>query len=369
MAKIANIFHCAPTTIQRTMRRYQIKSRTLSGAAEVIVIPKQMLKKLYYQNGLSTGQIGRLYHCSHATILNKMKFYGLKRRSKLGLRRPVLITKRTLRNLYVKQKFSQAKIAKKIKCSIWAIQKLMKKYRINSRTLSESQMKYPKHNFSGDLIEKAYLIGFRLGDLRVVPARLQIQVQCSTTVPAQVQLIKSLFSQYTHLDIKKRRFIKNQLVTDIRCLLNKSFKFLLPKEDRIEPWILNRGKLFFAFLSGYIDAEGYIFTRLYKKSKAPIAGFQVQSYDKNILHQIWLQLKKLGIKCPKPLLVVPKGYESKLGFKNKKDMWRFSVNRKDALFELLISIKPCIKHAKRRQNLRKALENLRLRLKGRKICF
>lgn len=363
MAKIARRFHCDPGTIQRVMHRYGIKSRTLSEAAEKVLIPKQTLKKLYYRNGLSTGQIGEQYHCSHATILNKMEFYGLKRRCRLGTRKPVIISKKELKNLYLRKKLSQGQIAKKKKCSICAIQKLIKKYDIRSRTLSEAQMKYLKYNFSGNLIEKAYLIGFRAGDLRVVPARLQIQVGCSTSVPVQTKLIKGLFNKYTKVIINQKRFIKGQLITDIRCLLNKSFDFLLPKQDKIESWILNNKKLFFSFLAGYVDAEGHIFVRLQQRSKTPIAGFEIQSYDKGILNQIWTKLNKMKIQCPKPTINKYKGYTSKAGIVNRKDLWRFAVNKKMALFLLINSMEPYIKHNKRKKDLRRAKENLIYRLK------
>ena len=364
MAKIAKRFHCDPGTIQRAMRRYGIKSRTLSEAAREVFIPKQTLKKLYRQKKLSIEKIGKLYRCSHATILNIMKLYKLERRSQLGTRKPIIVPEEALNKLYSERKLSQAQIAKKMKCSRCAIEKLMKKYDIKPRTLSEAQMKYPKHNFSGDLVEKAYLIGFRLGDLWTAPAKLQIAVSCSTSRPEQVKLIRTLFQKYTKITIRQNRIIKGQLITDIRFLLNKSFKFLLPKQDEIEPWISKNKKFFFAFLAGYIDAEGHIFVRLYKKSKTPIAGFEVQSYDKNILFQAWKQLNKLGIRCQKPLMSKPKGYISKSGIINRKDMWRLSVNRKNYLLSLLNSIESCLKHGKRKNDLKDAKENLISRLRG-----
>jgi len=367
MAKIAKRFHCGPTTIQRLMRKYKIKSRSLSEAAQEVLITKQTLKKLYYRNKLSTIQIGKLYQCSHATILNKMKGYGLKRRSKLGLRKPVHIPKAKLKKLYLDKKFSENQIARKMKCSRCAIEKLMKKHKIKPRSLSEAQMKIPKYNFDGDPIEKAYLIGFRLGDLWVAPAKLQIEVSCSTSRYEQVKLIKTLFHKYTKIRIRKKRIIKKQLITDMKWLLNKSFKFLLPKRDRIETWILKSKKFFFAFLAGYVDAEGHIFTRLYKKSKTPIAGFEIQSQDKNILHQFWAKLNKLGIYCLKPRINKPKGYISKSGVINRKDVWRLSVNRKRDLSLLLTSIESYIKHAKRKSDLQKAKENCVFRLRRRSI--
>lgn len=363
MAKIASRFHYDPTTIQRLMHKYKIKSRTLSEAAREVFIPKQTLKKLYYQKRLSTGEIGKLYHCSHATILNIMKIYKLKRRSRLGTRKPVIIPKEILKKLYLGKKLSQNQVARKMKCSRCTIEKLMKKYKIKPRTLSESQMKYPKYNFSGSLMEKAYLIGFRLGDLRVMPAKLQIQANCSTSAPAQVQLIKSLFSKYTHVNISRNRVLKGKRITEMCCLLNASFGFLLPKRDRIESWILRNKKFFFAFLAGYIDAEGHIFVRLYKNSKTPIAGFEVQSYDKGILQQTWLKLNEIGIRCQKPRINKSKGYISKNGLIHRGDLWRLSVNRKRDLFFLLTLIEPYIKHAKRKSDLQKAKENLISRLK------
>ena len=363
MAKIAGQFNCDPTTIQRALRKHRIKSRSLSEATRKVFIPKTTLKNFYCQKKLSTEMIGKLYHCSHATILNMMRLYGIKRRSQLGIRKPVIVPKDILKRLYLERKLSRIQIAKKIKCSGSAIEKLMKKYNIKPRSLSEAQMKYPKYNFSGNLIEKSYLIGFRLGDLNVEVAKLQVQVRCSTTVTAQVKLMKSLFSKYTHLDIKKTRFIKKQLVTDIRCFLNNSFNFLLLKKDQIEPWIIKNNKFFLAFLAGYIDAEGCFLIRRYKNMKTHVAGFELQSYDKNIINTIWEKITSMGIRTPKPKMSRRKGYESKIGFINKKDMWRLSIYKKDSLLKFLDFIKPYLKHPKKRNQLFLLRRNIISRLK------
>jgi len=363
MAKIAEKFNCSPSAIQRLLNQHQIQSRTISEAAQRIFISKQALKKLYHRSKLSTEQIGGLYHCSHATILNKMKGYGLKRRSKLGLRKPIFMLKENLERLYLNRKLSQAQIARKMKCSRCAIEKLMKKYHIKPRSLSEAQMKYPKFNFSGNPIEKAYLIGFRLGDLNVEIAKLQIRVRCSSTVPAQVQLIKKLFSKYSYLNIKRRRFIKKQLVTDTECLLHKSFNFLLTKEDKIENWILKNNKFFFAFVAGYIDAEGCFLIRKYKNMKTTVAGFELQSCDKDIINTIWKRITSLGIQTPKPKISKPVGYKSKIGVVNRKDLWRLSIYRKDSLLKFLNFIKPHLKHSEKRNQLSLLEKNILSRLK------
>jgi len=366
MGKIAQIYNCHPFAILKMIRKCGIKSRSLSEAMSKVRIPPKKLKILYEKKKLSTASIAKMYNCSHATILNKMKIYRIKTRSRLGMRKSLNIPKETLRKFYKKQKISQEKIAKKFKCSIWGIQQKMKEYQIKSRSLSEAGMKYPKRDFNGDLKERAYLIGFRLGDLHVSRKKLQIHMGCSTTVSEQVELIKNLFSQYTYVYIKPSRILNGKQVIDIQCLLNNSFNFLLKKEDRIEDWILTNDDYFFAFLAGYIDAEGASSSNLNKKfGKTPYVILEIQSYDKNILKQIWEKLNSLAIFSPKPKINKPKGYISKslysIGYTNSKNLWRLAVNRKDALLMLFNKIEPFIKHLKRKEKLSRGKKNLLLR--------
>ena len=362
MAKIAKVLSCDPSTIQRKLRQYKIRPRTLFEAAKKVLITKKELKNLYYKKKFSTEQIGKLFHCNHVTILNKMKFYKLRTRTKLGLRKPIDISEKILKYLYKKCKFSHKQIAKKFKCSKSAIEKLMNKYKIKSRSLSESQMIYTKSNFSKNLTEKAYLVGFRLGDLYIKPVKLQIQMSCSSSRYNQIILIKSLFERYSTVIITRKRIIKGKRIWDIRCLLNKSFKFLIPKKDNIESWILKNKKLFVSFWAGYIDAEGHIFTKIYKNSKTSYSGFEVQSYDKNILLQSWQKLNELGIKCRKPKINKLKGYTQKNGLINRKDLWRLGIYNKEDLYLFLTTIESHIKHRKRKKDLLKAKNNLITRL-------
>lgn len=363
IAKIAERFNVHPFVILGKMKAYKIRTRSLSEAMTKFNISKRDLRMLYEVKKLSTIKIAKKFKISHATVLNKMKVFGVKRRSQLGTRTPVIISELLLRKLYEKKKLSESRIAKKLGYSRFAVQTKMKFYRIMPRSLSESNTKYPKKNFNSNPVEKAYIIGFRLGDLYVYRKDFIVCVRCSTTVPEQIQLVKNLFSKYSRVCVRKSRTLEGRQVFDTNCYLNSTFEFLVPKEDKIESWILKNKKLFFSFLAGYIDAEGYIFIRLPKKSKTPFAGLQVQSYDKNILKQSWSKLKELDIKCPFPSISTPKGYETKPGMRNKKDMWRLSVSRKDAVLKLFTSIKPFVKHAKKKRALLKALFNVRSRLK------
>lgn len=325
-----------------------------------ILISKTGLQKLYWGDKLSTAEIARKFNCTHSAVVYKMQSLGIERRTKLGLRKPVYVKAQTLKKLYLQRKLSELKIAKLLGCSRGAIEKRMRLFGIKARIYSESNTRYPKKDFSGNLIEMAYLIGFRLGDLNVFKKDHLLIVKCSSSVVAQVDLIKNLFSEYTFVYSKPSRILNGHLIIDIRCHLNNSFNFLLPKSDNIEDWILNNSELFFAFLAGYIDAEGHIYTRNPSKGKGtmPFSGIEIGTYDKNILFQIWEKLNQLDIECPKPLLNKLAGYANKNGLINRKDCWRISISKKKSLISVFEKLKPHLKHAKRYRNMVVAYENV-----------
>lgn len=269
-----------------------------------IIIPKKDLIKLYYGQKKSKYKIGEIYNCSFKTVLNRMREYGME---------PL------------------------------------------SRSIIQS--KYPKKDFCGDNNEKAYMIGFRLGDLSVfqtVSHSDVIIVGCHTTRDEQVQLVKKIFSKYGRVSVSINDKSKN-----INCYLNKSFSFLLSKEDRVEEWISKHKKYSDNFAAGYTDAEGNI--GIYDGR----ARFKIDSYDKNIIFWMYDWLSKNSIICPPPTLIGKKGqiYDKLFKYKYNKDLWRIRISRMDSLYKLLFMLKPLLKHKKRKEHLRKCLKNINDRTK------
>src|SRR3989338_7451878 len=204
-----------------------------------IIIPKSELKRLYYEEKKSKYKIGELYNCSFKTVLNRMREFGMK---------PL------------------------------------------SRSIIQS--KYKKYNFSRDKIEKAYLLGFRLGDLNVYKTANSsevIVVRCHTTREEQIELIKSLFKKYGKVSYKFNDKDKSYY---INCFLNNSFIFLLPNNDEVENWLNKNKKYSFSFAAGYIDAEANI--GVYDGR----ARFKIDSYDKNIIFWLYGLFIKNKIICP-----------------------------------------------------------------------
>jgi len=85
--QIAEKFNVPKCTVWYWLKKFRIRRRS-SGGIKKFVIDKSTLNKLYYTKKLSLKKIAKIYNCSEATILNRMKEYKLKRRPVGGLKIP-----------------------------------------------------------------------------------------------------------------------------------------------------------------------------------------------------------------------------------------------------------------------------------------
>lgn len=178
----------------------------------------------------------------------------------------------------------------------------------------------------------AYMIGFREGDLNVGSTKQVVVVRCSTTIPAQVRLIKILFKKYDGVCVSRAK----RGTYEINCFLNKSFSFLIPKIKLIPKWIQVNRDYFMSFFSGYIDAEGHI--------NVARRGMEVQTQEKGIILGSWRLLNKFGVICNRPLLSKKAGFVDKRGMKNNKDCWRLAIYKKIELLKFLEEYVKYVKH-------------------------
>lgn len=316
--KIGRVLDCSKGAVLRLLKSHDIPIRTKSEEGKLIkhpikfVISKEKLKELYWKRNMSTSDISKKYGCSPPCIFRKMKKFGLPLRS-LQDSLKIVIPKR-------------------------------------SRSIAKSATKYQKNDFDGSKADKAYLIGFRLGDLHVSKNKFgqTIYVGSSSTKNVQLDLIKRLFSKYGHFNMSKIQ--KNCF--GITFYLNGSFDFLLKKEDNIEGWILKSKKYFLSFLGGYIDAEGHFGVH------KGVAEFSIATFDKKILHQVSDKLNFLGISCAGPKITVHKGYIDKRGVPCNNDLWRFRLTRKKQILQFTHLILPFLKHGKRLGDLEKVEQNV-----------
>lgn len=341
--QIAPLLNCYPSTVAKKLHEFNINIKPHS---EKIKISKKELENLYIKKKLSTYKIAKILNCTVMTIRKRMQKYRIVVRPL----KKVFIEKNTLENYYLKNKLSLSKIGKIYNINAVAVLKKIRKYRIPLRKSWETNTIHIKKPFSGSIEEKAYLIGFRLGDLGVRQKSTKtysVLVGCNSTKIEQINLIKSLFEKYSHIWISTN----SKGVTSVTTLLHPSFSFLIPKQDNIESWIINHTKYIMAFIAGYTDAEGSI--GVY----AGRAKFRLGSYDFQILKQITEELKKRNIRAILKL-EVPKGFINKQGVINNGDFWRITVNEKQSLFKLFNLLLPYMKHEKRINNLVEAKNNI-----------
>lgn len=283
-------------------------------------------------------EIGGFFDCNHVTIVNRFKEYGLKSRGHLGLTKPVNLSKSGLIYLYDQKQLSVEKIARIIGRSKGAIERKIKKYGVKTRgTANRIPYKYRKVDFDGSRSNQAYIIGFRLGDLNVYLRKQTIMVRCSTTIYAQIQLIRNLFKKYGGVHVSRAK----RGTYEINCFLNQSFNFLVPKHRKIPAWIQNKKEYFFSFWTGYVDAEGYIDTKR--------RGFQVQTQQKEIIFDSYKCLNRYEISCNCPRLSRKAGSISKAGVRNNEDCWRINLYKRNEVEKFIFDYVELSKHAHKKK--------------------
>lgn len=315
---------------------------------------------MYIDKKLSINQISNKIQCSYWIVWKSMKDYGIKARSLSeantlnNLKKKIVIQKNKLKDLYFNKRLSSLEIAKIYGCHHSVILHRLEENKIKRRDPVEANTKYPKKDFDGDNTDKSYLLGFALGDLNVRKTSKNgrtIVIQGNSTITEQIDLIDNLFKDYGPIKIRdiSSGFTKEKRIT---LYLNDSFNFLLYKKDEIPKWIISNKNCFFAFLAGYVDAEGHIRTKL-------PTFLLINSYDKTILSQIYRNLIKFGVICPKPRISAKKGYISlKHTRPYIKDMWSFGVYSKQSLLYLFDGIKPYLKHKNKIEAMLKSREQI-----------
>jgi len=265
------------------------------------------------------------------------------------------ITKEFLEDLYLKKKLSTLKVGKVLKVSDHTARRWLRKFEIPIRTLSETSTKYPKMPFSGDLKEKSYMLGLRTGDLYVIPHHKLIKVETTSSQTTFLKMFEKVFSKYGMVKVYERAGKITEKSFRVYCYLEPSFGFLVKKIDEIPEWVMGTDEYFFAFLAGYIDAEGSWIIARHKIKKWEIKDriFSLGSCDETILRQIHQKLLELGFKSHL-YLAKKKGTRTQLG-EYHFDFYRISLYGKD-VEKLAGIILPFSQHEDKQKKISEIIE-------------
>lgn len=266
----------------------------------------------------------------------------------------MVITKERLVFLYHQKGMSSIEIGKRYGCHPMTVRNRIKELAIIKKTPSASRQKYSKKDFSGDLVEKAYLQGFSDGDMNIyVPPYLSsetVVARCHTTQLVQVKLIKQIFSQYGKVTVSKSRYGYN-----VNCFLNLSFSFLLYDRKAIPPWIKSSVRIWSSFVAGYVDAEGSFGLNQGK------ARFKVDSYDLITLRSIkeWAENKNIRVSLRQIAKKGQQQYFVPIPFNG--DLWRLNINDISSINKFIDALNPFSKHETRKKQMLISKNNITAR--------
>ncbi|HEX6976920.1 MAG TPA: hypothetical protein VF185_00990 [Patescibacteria group bacterium] len=320
------------------------------------IITKELLENYYINKHWNLLKISKLLGFSVRTIEIRAKELEIPLRSS-GIPGPN-ISKEELKKLYVKQKLSSRKIAKIYKCAYSTIDRKIRNYDLPIKSLAAAHIITKRRPFSENLKEKAYILGFRIGDLRVRKMYKNsetILIDCASTHAEQIKLIKRLLFPYGRIWISKTYKTGKQ---QIECSVDNSFEFLLKKYSKFPSWVFKKNEIFLSILAGFIDAEGSFYITKDKKS----AKFSLGNYNKAILKQIFNFLAKRKFH-PKIFLGVKKGYTGKDGYSHNHNYWILTLDRKIDNYRFATLLKPHLKHKEKIRDCKKLLKNINYRNK------
>lgn len=266
----------------------------------------------------------------------------------------IFVRREELYDMYVNQKLSSLKIGQKLGVPHRTIRKKLKKFNIPRRTLSEALVKKKRVSFSGNLAEKAYLLGLRTGDFWARKKNHSIRVQTTTTHPAQIELLRNSLGKYgdvcQYYSKHKMRQDEWFIYVDLDC----SFDFLVEKPTVIPSWILENENFFYSFLMAYSDCEG-CFKVIKSHNNSVRFVFSLKTGDKIILEQIKKRIEQDGYFVTF-YLDQEKGKKGNYGFSNF-NIYNLTIYRKENIFCFIQQILPLSKHPEKIIKMNFILQN------------
>lgn len=255
------------------------------------------------------------------------------------------IDRDNLERLYINQKLAGREIAKILDVSPWTVWNRLELFKIPVR----KQIPHPKITFSGDVKEKAYMLGFRTGDLYVMKKSQNcIKVDGGSSQLIFTRIFENIFGKYGIIKIYERKGRITEKSFKVISYLDSSFEFLVEKLNEIPKVIMDNNEQFLSFLAGYSDAEGswIIANNIQKVGKSKDSIFSLGSCDRIILNQIHQKLIEYGLNSH-IYLSKKAGTSTKLG-KYKEDFYRVRVYGKDAA-KLAGMTLPFIRHERKKE--------------------
>lgn len=217
--------------------------------------------------------------------------------------------------------------------------------KVDSLRTGRMNHKYWRCPFSGDGIERAYLLGYRAGDMNAFQASTNTVVaRVSTTHQAMLEMFEKTFAPYGHCEAAPRQVFLTGYDWQIRATLDKSFSFLIAKPTH-PPC---ETKQFYTFLAGFSDSDCN--WSVHDSKGKTHYTFGITSANHELLAEVKIALGKegyhtlLAITREKGTVKVMRGPKETRQITLTKDTWALVINSKEEVMRLARMILPLSRH-------------------------
>jgi hypothetical protein len=212
--------------------------------------------------------------------------------------------------------------------------------------------KYWRGPFSGGETERAYLLGYRAGDLNAFqPSANTVVARVSTTHQAMLEMFERTFAPYGHCEAVPRQVFLTGYDWQIRAILGNSFSFLVTKPAHPP----NETNHFYAFVAGFSDSDCN--WSVNNGNGKTHYKFALTSADYKLLGELKVSFEKKGyhpllaITREKDTVKVMKGLRETRQITLKKDTWALKMNRKEEVKALARVILPFSRHSEKMRRM------------------
>ena len=189
---------------------------------------------------------------------------------------------------------------------------------------------HKKTPFSGDTLEKVYLLGFARGDLWITTHGRAVRARGGSTHPAFTQLFRELFGRYGPIYVYPKEAKLTGYEWSMDADLDGSFRFLLERDMETFEKVLSDDSLFLSYLAGFFDAEGSVY--YHKKGVGGAFELSIANMDVSLLETLNQHLQGLGYSSK---LSRTSQDPEKRNIRGADHIWHISIWRHDDVRTLL----------------------------------
>lgn len=310
------------------------------------------LRSMYWDRNLSIGEIARITSTSKGHVHYYMIKFGIDRRPWTGLTPKV--DPKLLLSTYRDQGKTLAEVSDIFRLSKSTVRDQIAKF---EPLRPRSVPKYGRTPFSGSEVERAYLLGYRAGDLNAFQdSALTVTARVSTTHAAMLEMFEKTFATYGHCAAVPREVFLTGHDWQVHGYLDNSFRFLLPKPISPPTQI----EFLYPFIAGLSDSDGCWFACA--KGRWTAVGFNITSGNHELLAKLASVLEKAGynphvyLSRKKGTTKLVKGRSETKTITLKHDTWVLAISRIEAVKRLASNVLPYSRHREKKAKMELILD-------------